>query len=222
MNEDAAARFFDAIASAYDRAYALPAEDSRRRMRQILAELPASPARVLDLGVGTGRELPALLDAGHRPTGVDVSQAMLARCARRSRPVPLVHADFWRAPLPFEDDAFDAAIALHGTLAHPDEVSAIGRLGRELARVVRRAGRFMAEVPSIAWLDAATVLPADERRRVIRTGDRTCIYEDSTAGVSIRTLLLDETEWVGALAPCWRTRIEARDAYEWLVIAERI
>ncbi|HXX65997.1 MAG TPA: methyltransferase domain-containing protein [Polyangiaceae bacterium] len=222
MNKGGVARFFDAIAAGYDRSYAPPASDSRVRMKQVIAELPAPPARVLDLGVGTGRELPALLDAGHRPTGVDVSRAMLARCARRARPVPLVHADFWETPLPFEKNSFDAAIALHGTLAHPDDLAAVRRLGGELGRVVRRAGRFVAEVPSTAWLDAAAALPADEHRRVIRTGERTCLYEDTNAGVSIRALLLDEDEWADALSPHWKARIEPRDNYEWLVIAERV
>lgn len=222
MSENAVARFFDAIAPRYDRAYAPSGPESGRRMRRVVAELPPPPARVLDLGVGTGRELPALLDAGHRPTGIDVSQAMLARCARRARPVPLVHADFWEAPLPFDGDAFDAVIALHGTLAHPDEIASVDRLGRELGRVVRRGGRFVAEVPSIAWLDAAAAVPAGSDRRVIRTGDRTCVYEDTTAGASIRARLLDEAEWGAALAPNWRTRIEPRDAYEWLIVAERV
>ncbi|HXX69801.1 MAG TPA: methyltransferase domain-containing protein [Polyangiaceae bacterium] len=222
MDKGGVARFFDAIAAGYDRSYAPAASDSRLRMKQVIAELPSPPARVLDLGVGTGRELPALLDAGHRPTGVDVSEAMLACCARRARPIPLVRADFWVAPLPFDSDSFDAAIALHGTLAHPDDLAAVSRLGRELGRVVRRGGRFVAEVPSIAWLDAAAALATDEHRRVIRTGDRTCIYEDANAGVSIRALLLDEREWADSLAPHWTARIEPRDAYEWLVIAERV
>ena len=94
-----------------------------------------------------------MLDAGHAPTGLDASRAMLERCARRARPVPLVHADFWVAPLPFADGAFDAVVALHGTLAHPPDEGAMGRLARELARVVRPGGVFVAEVPSPAWLE---------------------------------------------------------------------
>ena len=54
------AHFFDAIAGRYERAYSLPSDESRRRLRGVLATLPASPARVLDLGVGTGRELSRL------------------------------------------------------------------------------------------------------------------------------------------------------------------
>ena len=104
----AAEAFFDAIAGRYERVYALSSTESRRRMDRVLGDLPPPPARILDLGVGTGRELTALLDAGHLPTGVDASRAMLERCARRARPVPLVHADFWATPLPFAAGSFEA------------------------------------------------------------------------------------------------------------------
>src|SRR5260370_31624527 len=130
------ARFVDAIAGRYERAYALPAAESRRRMPRVVGVLPSPPARVLDLGVGTGRELTALRDGGYTPTGVDASRAMLERCARRARAVRTVHANFWRAPLPFEDASFDAAVALHGTLAHTPDAAAMGRLACELARIV--------------------------------------------------------------------------------------
>src|SRR3984957_11121203 len=132
MKGEAARRFFDAIAGRYEREYSLPAGESRARLERVRRELPAPPARLLDLGVGTGRELTALLDAGHAPTGLDASQAMLERCARRARPVPLVRAIFWVAPLPFAHAACDAVLALHGTLAHPPEDGAMARLAREL------------------------------------------------------------------------------------------
>jgi SAM-dependent methyltransferase len=217
--------FFDAIAGRYERSYALPAAESRRRMARVIADLPPAPARVLDLGVGTGRELSALLDAGHRPTGVDTSSAMLARCARRARPVPVVHADFWVAPLPFEDRSFDACIALHGTLAHPPDAGAIGRLARELGRVTVTGGVFLAEVPSPAWLDRLEPLMAQRdpaEQRIRRTGERTCVYEDLVAGASIDVLLLDETDWRAALAPDWQARIESLDEVEFYVVGRRI
>jgi SAM-dependent methyltransferase len=222
-----ATRFFDAIAGRYERSYALPAEESRRRMTRVLRELPAAPASVLDLGVGTGRELTALLDAGYAPTGLDASAEMLARCARRSRPVPLVQADFWEA-LPFDAGAFDAAVALHGTLAHPPDEGALARLAREVARVVRPGGVWVLEAPSPAWLDrvaaaggaAGSGAPSGDRR-VVRTGPRTCIYEDRVVGVSIAARVLDEAEWRAALAGPWTARVEAVDEGEWLVVGRR-
>jgi len=207
--------FFDAIAGRYERSYAPSAAESRDRMTRVLSELPPAPARVLDLGVGTGRELSALLDAGHDPTGVDVSAQMLARCARRARPVALVEADFW-APLPFADAAFDAAIALHGTLAHPPDDASIAALGAELARVVRVDGVLLVEVPSPAWLDRAA-----NDARVVRTGATTAVYADPATGAEIETRLLPREAWEAALAPRWTARVEPRGDAEWLVVARR-
>ena len=213
-----ARRFFDAIAGRYEREYAPAADDSRQRMQRVLAELAetvGAPARVLDLGVGTGRELSALLDAGYSPTGVDVSPEMLARCARRARPVGLVEADFWE-PLPFADASFDAAIALHGTLAHPPDEGAMARLAAELARVVRAGGTLVVEAPSPAWLDRSA---GDARVR--RTGPTTGLYEDTVTGASIEAHLLSDAEWRAALGPAWETRVEAPSDIEWLVVARR-
>lgn len=218
-----AARFFDAIAGRYERVYALPSEQSRGRMDRVVRNLPAAPSRVLVLGVGTGRELPALLDAGHAPTGFDASRAMLERCARRSRPVPLIEGDFWRVPLPFAEGSFDAVLALHGTLAHPPDLGAMAALAAELARVVRAPGKLVAEVPSLAWLDrlAPSGLAQDDERRVRRTGPATCVYEDLVTGAQIQALLLGEADWHAALSPGWSARLEPLGDVEWFVVAER-
>lgn len=139
--------------------------------------------------------------------------------------MPLVQADFWAPPLPFADAAFDAVVALHGTLAHPPDEGAMGRLARELARVARPGAVFAAEVPAPSWLDCldatgATDAQADRRAR--RTGPRTCVYEDLVTGASIEARLLDEAEWSAALAPDWRATFESIDELEWLVVARRI
>jgi SAM-dependent methyltransferase len=218
------ARFFDAIAGRYDRVYGLPAAETRRRLSPVFAELPTRPARVLDLGVGTGRELSVLQDAGHNLTGLDASAAMLERCARRARPVRMVQWDFWQHPLPFDARSFEAAIALHGTLAHPPDDGAIARLARELARVVAAEGVFVAEVPSLAWLDSlddSLTEVAAGAPSVRRTGPRTCTIQDLVVGASIEARLLDQGQWLAALAPEWRARVEPLGELEWLVVARR-
>jgi SAM-dependent methyltransferase len=218
--------FFDAIAGRYERVYALPTAESRARMERVVRELPGPPARLLDLGVGTGRELPALLDAGYSPTGLDASEEMLAKCARRSRPVPLVRADFWQR-LPFADGGFDAAIALHGTLAHPPEASAIARLANEVARVVRAGGVWIVEAPAPAWLDHLQELERERaarggnEARIRRTGPRTCVIEDTIVGASIEARALDAGEWQSALGSAWSTRVDPLGELEWLVVAQR-
>ncbi len=223
--------FFDAIANRYDRVYAPSPAETRLRMSRVLAALPRGPLRVLDLGVGTGRELASLLDAGHEPTGLDASTAMLDRCARRGRPAVLVHADFWQSPLPFGPHAFDAAIALHGTLAHPPDPLAVERLATELARVVRSGGWLVAEVASPAWLDtvdAADALAGVDARRersdreVHRTGPRACVVEDRVVGLAIEARLLDASEWTNALLPAWRPQVRPVSQSEWLLVAQRV
>jgi SAM-dependent methyltransferase len=210
--------FFDAIASRYDRAYAPDARDSRARMERVLALL--SPrSRVLDLGVGTGRELSSLLDAGHRPTGLDASKEMLARCARRARPVPLVEADFWNA-LPFPDASFEAALALHGTIAHPPDRDAHARLGAELLRVLGTGGLFIAEAPSRAWLErvASGGEVYDGDRAVRRTGEDTCLFEDLVNGATIAAWIPPDARWSTLLGARFDTNV-TRFGDELLVVA---
>src|SRR5215472_9326111 len=187
-------RFFDAIASRYDRVYALHGAVSRARLARVVAKLPAR-ARVLDLGVGTGRELSALLDAGHHPTGVDFSPEMLAICARRARPVPLVQADFWPR-LPFETGAFDAAVALHGTLAHPPDDAALPHLVAELARVLTPSGIVVAEVPAPEWIDDVVNSEADASgRKLTRAEAGRYVYEDTVVGAGLEVRALRAEQW---------------------------
>ena len=211
--------FFETIARRYDRAYALDASVTRERMARVLAVLPKAPARVLDLGVGTGRELGALQDAGLVPTGLDASPSMLALCARRARPVPLVQADLWTT-LPFDDASFDAVIALHGTLAHPPVRDAYTGLAREIARVVRSGGTFVAEVPSRAWLVGFEVL-AEGDSRIVRTADDRCVHEDGAAGIAVEAIVPSDDEWRAAFAPWFDATCEALWSAETLVIGRR-
>jgi SAM-dependent methyltransferase len=220
MTGSEVARFFDAVAGRYERTYALPPDESRRRMGLVLRELPAPPARVLDLGVGTGRELTALLDAGYLPTGVDVSRKMLERCARRARPVALVHADLWQ-PLPFPPDSFEAAVALHGTLVHSPDEGALARLARDLARVVKQGGVWVAEVPSPTWLDSLDATADDADYTLRRTGPRACVYEDRIAGACVEARVYSVEQWRTALQPAWTLRINSLGDHEWLVVAGR-
>jgi SAM-dependent methyltransferase len=225
-----ALRFFDAIASRYDRVYALPSADSRVRMARILRELPPC-ARVLDLGVGTGRELPALLDAGHTPTGLDFSSEMILLCKRRARPISIVRADFWER-LPFGDASFDSVLALHGTLAHPPRGDgggippsferALGRLANDIARVLAPGGVFMAEVPTLAWLDTVSASPTlgpDTPGSARRTAADGCVHEDRATGFAIEAVVLAPERWRALLEPPFAVAIEAIGDHEMLIVA---
>ncbi len=146
---EATRRFFDAIASRYDRVYARRADEMRSHMTRLL-DLLGPPRDVLDLGVGSGPELHRLLDGGHRVVGIDIAPSMIALCESRARKIRCICADFWSA-LPVDDDAFDAVIALFGSLAHCPRVQARCELASEVARVLRPGGLFYAEMPAPAW-----------------------------------------------------------------------
>jgi SAM-dependent methyltransferase len=216
-----ARRFFDAIARRYDRIYALPGAVTRARMERVL-EAIAGRARVLVLGIGTGRELPALLDAGHTVSGLDVSKEMVAICERRSRTVPITLGDFWK-PLPFADGAFDAVIALHGTLAHPpedDAEKALGVLARELARVLALGGVLVAEVPAAEGLSRLGE-HAHGGLHLDVTGARTFVHEDRVAGVALAGVALEASAWQRALAPHLEAAVSPLGEAEHLVVATR-
>jgi SAM-dependent methyltransferase len=155
-------------------------------------------------------------------TGVDVSRAMIDIAMRRARPISIVEADFWSA-LPFEDAAFDAVVALHGTLAHPPEEAAYARLFAELARVLAPGGVFAAEVPAQAWLDKVAVgaTVEHEGRRVRRTGESTFVYEDLVVGVSISALVPSDARWADFAGDAFDVQVAPIEADERLVIARR-
>lgn len=68
----------------------------------------ACPARILEVGCGTGRILLPLLKAGHKLTGVDISPEMLALASEKiqgqglMKHCLLLHHDFTVGPLPRE------------------------------------------------------------------------------------------------------------------------
>jgi ubiquinone/menaquinone biosynthesis C-methylase UbiE len=95
--------------------------------------------RILDAGVGTGRNFP-FYPAGSRVVGIDLSPAMLARAAARladaATTVELRQMDVLE--IDFPDRSFDAAIATFLFCVLPDEHQAAAL--RELGRVVKPGG----------------------------------------------------------------------------------
>lgn len=131
-------RKYQRIAPWYD-LLDLPFELGRyRRLRPELFR--GLSGRVLDAGVGTGRNIP-FYPEGADMVGIDNSRAMLARAERRrqrsGRVVALREMDVTR--LDFPDASFDAAVATFLFCVLPE--SAQGPALRELRRVVRPGGQ---------------------------------------------------------------------------------
>lgn len=111
----------------------------RTARRRSLAELPQGrSASVLVNGVGSGLDLP-LLPPAHAYVGLDLTRAMLARCARRASGLRFSAVQGNSLALPFRDASFDCAV-LHLILAIvPDAARALA----ETARVVRAGGTVL-------------------------------------------------------------------------------
>jgi len=197
------AAFFDAIAERYDRDYARTRDELRESVARALALIPRT-GRILDLGVGTGCELPMLLDAGHEVVGLDISKAMLALCERRSRPVRVILGDLWQR-LPFDDASFDAVLALFGTLSHAPSAEARAELPFEVARVLRPGGVFVAEVPTSAWLDHGG---AEGFTGVQRLGSGEGRFVDRRSTKSVALSLLSADEWQKLFSAALTVRVE--------------
>lgn len=131
-----AARVWDAEAPAFDEAadHGLRDPGVRAAWRALLLEtLPPPPARVADLGCGTGTLSLLLTDEGYDVSGVDVSPAMVQRAVakRGDRPTPtFVVGDAATPPL---DGPFDVVLCRHVLWALPDPPAALRRWGDLLA-----------------------------------------------------------------------------------------
>jgi ubiquinone/menaquinone biosynthesis C-methylase UbiE len=109
-----------------------------RRIRPILFQ--GLSGRLLDAGVGTGRNFP-FYPTGSHVVGIDFSPAMLAHAKRRtsrSAPALIELKTMDVTALDFPDQSFDAAVATFLLCVLPNE-SQVPAL-RELGRVVKPGG----------------------------------------------------------------------------------
>jgi len=128
---------FDRIAPVYDTMNRVMTMGLDLRWRRLTAEaVVRSGDRVLDAACGTGDLALADARAGAvRVTGLDFSEAMLAR-ARKKAPLEWVQGDL--LALPFAEGTFDAATVGFGVRNVEDLSLAL----RELRRVLRPGGRL--------------------------------------------------------------------------------
>jgi len=142
MAPDAVRTMFDRIAPVYDVMNRIMTAGLDIRWRRLAAESAVRAGdRVLDAACGTGDLAIADLKAGAgRVTGLDFSEAMLARArkktAGRSGALEWVRGDL--LALPFADGTFDAATVGFGVRNVADLELGL----RELRRVLRPGGRL--------------------------------------------------------------------------------
>jgi ubiquinone/menaquinone biosynthesis C-methylase UbiE len=138
-------RLYDGFAPFYDFATWLYARwkgtNVETRLREYLDELEVKPTdRVLEVSVGTGRNLP-FLTPGARLYGLDLSWGMLQRCARnaarRRLDVALVMGS--AEHLPFRAETFDVVFHFGGINFFNDRAAAL----REMVRVAKPGTKFI-------------------------------------------------------------------------------
>jgi ubiquinone/menaquinone biosynthesis C-methylase UbiE len=108
--------------------------------RLLLGMLPAAPARVAEMGCGTGTLTVLLADEGYAVDGVDFSPGMLRRAEAKARgrgQVRFVEGDASRPP--FDDGHYDVVLCRHVLWAMPDPSDAL----RRWARLLRPGGRLV-------------------------------------------------------------------------------
>jgi SAM-dependent methyltransferase len=106
--------------------------------------LAAAPRRVLDVGAGRGELAERLQKAGIEVVAVDQSERMVE--LTQARGVEAIVGDV--QTLPFEDGAFDVAVANFMLYHVPDVHLALA----ELARVLRPGGRLVAATNGVGQL----------------------------------------------------------------------
>jgi ubiquinone/menaquinone biosynthesis C-methylase UbiE len=169
---------FDRAVEYYDRTRALPKEAHDQVIGIVAAELRGR-GETLEIGVGTGRVGLDLASSGIPLIGLDLSLPMLLRLRENAgdAAVPIVQGD--ALALPFDDDAFGAALASHVFHLIADYPRALA----ELVRVVRPGGcvlasrgspaRPLGDLVATAWdaigggviPGATTIEPVDDAAR---------------------------------------------------------
>ncbi len=127
-------RFDQRVVQQYDALRGHPPEVADAIGQAIAAQV-GTGAKVLELGVGTGRIALPVAAAGCRVFGIDSSSHMLGALLRRMddediEDVHLAQADI--SALPFQDAAFDAALAVHVLHLVADWKSVLSDLSRVL------------------------------------------------------------------------------------------
>jgi SAM-dependent methyltransferase len=104
----------------------------------------SEPARILDAGCGSGRNMVELARHGS-VTGIELSETSVALARDRSAGEVVAGSIL---EMPFAEDSFDLAVSLDVIEHLEDDLAAL----RELRRVVAPGGSLLVTVPAYQWL----------------------------------------------------------------------
>lgn len=129
----------------YDR-YLLPrlihlAMRDKRATERRMALIPQAQGAVLEIGIGSGLNLPFYTPAVKRLYGIDPSKTLLAMARKRARkaPFPVILLAQSAERLPLMDASIDTVVSTWTLCSIPDVDTAL----REMKRVLRPGGRLL-------------------------------------------------------------------------------
>jgi SAM-dependent methyltransferase len=214
-SESAAA--FDAIATRYDQMFSAAANPvvamMRARVFRAVDRHFRAPARLLEIGCGTGEDALSLVERGHHVIACDPAPAMIATAraklqdAGHGAAVEFINgrveeiAQHWSTRNETVDGVFSNFAPLNCELS-------LAPLRLLLERALRRGGRFMAVVlPRLCPLEGALFLARGQPRAALRRFRRSAIGD--AEGRQFPMKYYKSSEFDAALGSGFR-RIETR------------
>lgn len=203
----------DAWASVYD-AMTEGDTDTDATVRQLSTLIPAG-SRVLEVGVGTGRILVPLTQAGYSVVGIDESLEMIRLAQAKVDPTTapkLVHQSCDDMTY---DEEFDAVLCLYNTLFYIDDVDRQRQSLAQMVAALRPGGLLVMEsfspVGPVARGERAFVSVGSFDKQ--RTGLQLALHDPETQRLTLRHVDVMENVWQPPLESlmryCWPAELDA-------------
>ncbi|MCF2141833.1 MAG: class I SAM-dependent methyltransferase [Candidatus Lokiarchaeota archaeon] len=129
---------FNIIAPGYQWFFRSQLNSYRKLLEKFNSNLPVqAPAKVLDVGCGTGAFGVAFQEKGFSVLGIDSSEKMIKIAKKNSLEATRTNL---LEPLPFPDDTFDLVIAAN--VMHGFQVSERKQIYQEIARISKKYALF--------------------------------------------------------------------------------
>ncbi len=151
----------------------------KRIPQLVIDELKKRPARILDLGCGTGLSSRLFFGQGYEVTGIDITRAMIKKAQRL--PYKKLIRQNLEEPLAVDDDHFDAVVMI-GVMEHIESPLAVFK---EAHKKLRNGGLFALTAPcKSVWFSSSGLkcYYKKEIEPIIRRAGFKLIFSEKTLG----------------------------------------